>query len=111
MPFINVVHSYLIKPITISRYLTTVSCLCGTAPIGLFPKDILAFQPEFQKYPLNDFKRYNSNRNMKILVSKKVKLAAIENAIDLEDMQRHPHKKITCRGTPLWSKYAAKKMQ
>jgi hypothetical protein len=34
-PSINAVHSYLIKPITIPRYLTTVYCLCGTAPIGL----------------------------------------------------------------------------
>jgi hypothetical protein len=47
---------------------------------------------------------------MKILVSKKVKLAATEDAIYLEDMQHHPQKQITCRGTPFWSKHAAKKM-
>ncbi len=35
-------------------------------------EDIWKFQPEFQKYPLIDFKKYN--RNMKILVSKKVRL-------------------------------------
>jgi hypothetical protein len=31
---------------------------------------------------------------MKISVSKKVKLAATEDAIYLENMQHHPHKKI-----------------
>jgi hypothetical protein len=36
---------------------------------------------------------------MKILVSKKVKLATTEDAIYLEDMQYHPQKRITCRGT------------
>ena len=35
MPSINAVHSYLIKPITIPRYLRTVYCLCGAAPISL----------------------------------------------------------------------------
>jgi hypothetical protein len=47
---------------------------------------------------------------MKILVSKKVKLAATEDAIYLEDMQRHPQKQITCRGKPFWSEHAAKKL-
>ena len=47
---------------------------------------------------------------MKIFVSKKVKLAATEDAIYLEDMQRHSQKQITCRGTPFWSEHAAKKM-
>jgi hypothetical protein len=61
-------------------------------------EDIWKSQPEFQKYPLIDFKK--CNRNMKILVSKKVKLAATEDAIYLEDMQRHPQKQITCRGKP-----------
>jgi len=36
-------------------------------------EDIWKSQLKFQKYPLNDFKRYNTS--MKILVSKKVKLA------------------------------------
>ncbi len=36
MSFINAVNSYLIKPITIPRYLTTVYFLRGTAPIGLY---------------------------------------------------------------------------
>ncbi len=71
-------------------------------------EDIWKSQPEFQKYPLNNFKKYN--RNMNILVSKKVKLAATEDAIYLEDMQCHPQKQITCRGTPFWSEHAAKKM-
>jgi hypothetical protein len=71
-------------------------------------KDILRSQPEFQKYLLNNFKKYN--RNMKILVSKKVKLAATEDAIHMEDMQRHPHTQISCRATPFWSDHAAKKM-
>jgi hypothetical protein len=35
MPFINAIHSYLMKPITIPRYLMTVYCLCGAALIGL----------------------------------------------------------------------------
>jgi len=47
---------------------------------------------------------------MKILVSKKVKLAKTENAIYLEDMQYHPQKQITCRNTPFWGEHAAKKM-
>jgi hypothetical protein len=63
-------------------------------------EDIWKSQPEFQKYPLINFKKYN--RNMKILVSKKVKRAATENAIYLEDMQPHPQKQITCKGTPFW---------
>ena len=71
-------------------------------------EDIWKSQPEFQKYPLNDFKRYN--KSMKILVSKKVKLATTEDAIYLEDMQYQPQKRITCRGTPFWGKHAAKKM-
>ena len=58
-------------------------------------EDIWMSQPEFQKHPLNDFKRYN--KRMKILVSKKVKLASTEDAIYLEDMQYHPQKRITCR--------------
>jgi hypothetical protein len=71
-------------------------------------ENIWKSQPEFQKYPLNDFKRYN--KNMKILVSKKVKLAATEDAIYLEDMQHRPQKQITCRGTPFWGKHAANKL-
>jgi hypothetical protein len=70
-------------------------------------ENIWKSQPEFQKYPLNDFKKYN--RNMKILVSKKLKLAAAEDAIYWEDMQRHQKKQITCRLTPFWSEYAAKR--
>ncbi len=38
MPSINAFNSYFIKPITIPRYLTNVYCLCGAAPIGLYPK-------------------------------------------------------------------------
>ncbi len=34
MRSINAVNSYLIKPILIPRYLTTVYCLHGAAPIG-----------------------------------------------------------------------------
>ncbi len=71
-------------------------------------EDIWKSQPEFQKYPLNDFKKYS--RNTKILVSKKVKLAATEDATYLEDMQHHPQKQITCRCTPFWSEHAANKM-
>ena len=41
--------------------------------VRMSAEDIWKSQPEFQKYPLNDFKRYN--KSMKILVSKKVKLA------------------------------------
>jgi hypothetical protein len=47
---------------------------------------------------------------MKIFVSKKVKLSAIEDAINLEDMQHHPQKQINCRGAPFWSEHAAKKI-
>jgi hypothetical protein len=59
-------------------------------------EDIWKSQPEFQKYPLNDFKKYN--RNVKILFSNKVKLAATEDPIYLEEMQCHPQNQITCRG-------------
>ncbi|KAL3778723.1 hypothetical protein ACHAW5_006120 [Stephanodiscus triporus] len=65
-------------------------------------------QPKFQKYPLHDFKNYN--KNMKALVSQKVRRAATEEAIYQEDMRQHTHKEITCRGTPLWNKHAAKAM-
>ena len=58
-------------------------------------EDIWKSQPEFQKYPLNNFKRYN--KRMKNLVSKKVKLATTEDANYLEDMQYHPQKQISCR--------------
>jgi hypothetical protein len=37
-------------------------------------------------------------------------LAATEDAIYLENMQHHPQKQITCRGTSVWSEHAAKKM-
>jgi hypothetical protein len=42
-------------------------------------EQIWTSQPEFQKYPLEDFKRYS--KNMKILVSNKVMRAATEEAI------------------------------
>jgi hypothetical protein len=71
-------------------------------------KEIWTSQPEFQKYPLDDFKRYN--KNMKILVSNKVVRAATEEAIFQEDMRNHQHKQITCRGTLFWGEHAAKKL-
>jgi hypothetical protein len=71
-------------------------------------EDIWKSQPELQRYPLKNFKRYN--RNMKILDSKKVRLLATEDAIYLEDMQRCPQTHIACRGTQCWSKHAAKKI-
>ena len=71
-------------------------------------EEIWKSQPEFQKYPLQDFKKYN--KNMKALVSQKVRRAATEEAIYQEDMRHHTHKEITCRGTPFWNKHAAKAM-
>ena len=71
-------------------------------------EQIWTSQPEFQKYPLEDFKRYN--KNMKTLVSHKVVRAATEEAIYKEDMRHHPQKQITCRGTPFWGKHVVKKM-
>jgi len=71
-------------------------------------EEIWTSQPEFQKYPLDDFKRYN--KSMKILVSKKVVRAATEEAIFQEDMRNYQHKQITCRGTLFWGENAAKKM-
>jgi hypothetical protein len=44
-------------------------------------------QPEFQKYPLDDVKKYNNN--MKALISQKGRRAATEEAIYQEDMQHH----------------------
>jgi hypothetical protein len=55
-------------------------------------------QPELQKYPLEDLKRYN--KNIRILVSNKVMCVATEEAFYQEDMQDHPQKHTTCRGTP-----------
>jgi hypothetical protein len=56
MPSINAIHSYLIKPIRIPRYLTTVYCLRGAAPIGLSVlKKILG---EFVLLPLVFFKNF-----------------------------------------------------
>jgi hypothetical protein len=71
-------------------------------------EEIWKSQPKFQKYQLNDFKKYNNN--MKKLVSNKVMHVATEEAIYQDDMQRHLQKQITCRGTPFWGKHAAKKM-
>jgi hypothetical protein len=72
------------------------------------PEEIWKSQPEFQKYPLKDFK--TDNKSMKSLVYKRVMRAAKEDAIYQEDMQNHPQKQITCRGTPFWGQHAAKKM-
>lgn len=71
-------------------------------------EEIWKSQPEFQRYPLVDFKKYN--KNMKALVSQKVRRAATEEAIYQEDMRHHTHKEITCRGTLFWNKHAAKAM-
>ena len=71
-------------------------------------EDTWKSHPQFQQYPLKDFKRYN--KNMKNLVNAKEMHAAAEDAIFLEDTQHHPQKQITCRGTPFWSNHAAKKM-
>jgi hypothetical protein len=71
-------------------------------------EEIWKSQPEFQKYQLNHFKKYN--KNMKKMVSNKVMHVATEEAIYQEDMQHHPQKQITCRGTPFGSKHKAKKM-
>ncbi len=61
-------------------------------------EEIWSSQSIFKQYPLKDYKRYNTN--MKNLVSMKQTRAATEDAIYLEDMQHHPQKLITCRGTP-----------
>ena len=55
-------------------------------------EDIWKSHPQFRQYPIDDFKKYN--KNMKILVSKKVMRAATEDAIYLEDMQHHPEKSL-----------------
>ncbi len=55
-------------------------------------------QPQFQKFKLNNFKKYN--KNMKKMVSNKVTHVATEEAIYQEDMQQHLQKHKTCRGTP-----------
>jgi hypothetical protein len=47
-------------------------------------EDIWKSHPQFRHYPIDNFKKYN--KNMKILVSKKVMCAATEDAIYLEDM-------------------------
>jgi hypothetical protein len=72
----------------------------------LTAKEIWTSQPEFQKYPLDDFKRYN--KNMKILVSNKIVRAATEETIVQEDMKNHRHKQRTFRGTLFWGEHAAK---
>jgi hypothetical protein len=55
-------------------------------------EDIWKSHPQFWQYPIDDFKK--NNKNMKILVSKKVMRAATEDAIYLEDMQHHPEKSL-----------------
>jgi hypothetical protein len=47
---------------------------------------------------------------MKNLVNAKEMRATAEDTTFLENMQHHLQKQITCRGTPFWSKHAAKKM-
>lgn len=69
---------------------------------------IWAAYPQFQLYPLDDFKKYNTN--MKSLVSKKLKIVAIEEKYFKEDMTNEPEKQSTCRNTPFWNKHAAKKL-
>jgi hypothetical protein len=71
-------------------------------------EEIWKSQPEFQKYPLVNFKKYN--KNMKVLVSQKVRRAATEEAFYQEDMLHHTQKQLTCRGTLFWNKHAAKVM-
>ena len=71
-------------------------------------EEIWKSQPEFQKYPLVNFKKYN--KNMKVLVSQKVRRAATEEAIYQEDMLHHTQKQLTCRGALFWNKHAAKVM-
>lgn len=70
--------------------------------------EIWASQPQFQLYPLKDFKTYNNN--MKKLVAKKLQRASIEESIYEEDMLHHPKKLTTCRGTPFWSAHEARKL-
>ena len=69
-------------------------------------EQIWSSHPQFLRYKFDDFKRYNIN--MKKLVTKKETLALMENNIYLEDMQNHPQKLVTCRGTPFWNTHAAK---
>jgi hypothetical protein len=52
--------------------------------IPMTAEELWTSQPEFQKYPLEDFKRYN--KNMRILVSNKVMHVATEETIYQEDM-------------------------
>jgi hypothetical protein len=51
-------------------------------------EDIWKSHPQFQQYPLKNFKRYN--KNMKNLVNAKEMCTAAEDAIFLEDTQHHP---------------------
>ena len=69
---------------------------------------IWAAYPQFQLYPLDDFKKYNTN--MKSLVSKKLKIVAIEEKYFKEDMTNEPEKLSTLRNTPFWNNHAAKKL-
>ena len=69
---------------------------------------IWAAHPQFQLYPLDDFKKYNTN--MKKLVSKKLQIVAVEEEFFKEDMKNDPEKQSTCRNTPFWNKHAAKQL-
>ncbi len=71
-------------------------------------EDVWKSHPQFQQYPLEDFKRYNTN--MKNLVNAKEMRAAAEDSIFLEDTQHYSPKLITFRGTPFWSNHAANNM-
>ena len=69
---------------------------------------IWAAHPQFQLYPLDDFKKYNTN--MKKLVSRKLQIVAVEEDFFKEDMKNEPEKQSTCRNTPFWNKHAAKQL-
>ena len=69
-------------------------------------EQILWSHPQFMRYKLNDFKKYNAN--MKKMIKKKETLASMEKNIYLEDMQNHPQNLVTCQGILFWNNHAAK---
>lgn len=52
---------------------------------------------QFQLYPLDEFKKYNTN--MKALVSKKMQIVAVEEELFKEDIKDEQDKRTTWRNT------------
>jgi len=71
-------------------------------------KDIWELHHQFMRYPLNDFKKYNTN--MKRLAAKKKLIIDEDELAFQKDCIYFVSKTITNRGYPFWHKHAASEL-